>query len=243
MTAIHSQPVADVSSDSEDLLTIDQLAAETGISVRTMRYYASLGLLPAPVTRGRMAYYGSGHQARLALIKALQSHGFTLAEIANHVKRIPESVSPEHIALQRAMVTSWSPAPPRRLSRKQVDEFAQRQLSAGQCEVLESSGVLACHGDEYVPMPGFEIVLELFDMGVSDETIVEASLAVTRHMTALADDLAGILRKGVVGPQLRSGESSELSQTIERLRALTLQSVVTGFQRAANELIGREISR
>ena len=38
----------------DDLLTIDQLAGSTGLTVRTTRYYASLGLLPPPIRRGRM---------------------------------------------------------------------------------------------------------------------------------------------------------------------------------------------
>ena len=47
------------------LLTIDELALSTGLTVRTTRYYASLGLLPTPVRKGRMAYYGPSHLARL----------------------------------------------------------------------------------------------------------------------------------------------------------------------------------
>ena len=60
-------------------LTVDELAATTGLTVRNTRYYASLGLLPPPVRRGRVAYYGSRHVARLELVRALQDHGFTLS--------------------------------------------------------------------------------------------------------------------------------------------------------------------
>ena len=40
-------------SDADDLLTIDQLADATGVSVRTIRFYSGKGLLPAPRLRGR----------------------------------------------------------------------------------------------------------------------------------------------------------------------------------------------
>ena len=74
--------MAEAQQESGDaLLTIDELALTTGLTVRTTRYSASLGLLPTPVRRGRMAYYGPGHLARLQLIRALQDHGFTLAAI------------------------------------------------------------------------------------------------------------------------------------------------------------------
>src|SRR5690242_13812495 len=51
----------------EELLTIDELAAGAGLTVRTVRFYATKGLLPAPVRRGRIAYYGPVHRVRLDL--------------------------------------------------------------------------------------------------------------------------------------------------------------------------------
>ena len=53
-------------TEDPELLTIDELAVSTGMTVRTTRYYDSLGLLPPPVRRGRMAYYGPEHLAGLA---------------------------------------------------------------------------------------------------------------------------------------------------------------------------------
>lgn len=93
-------------------LTIDELSARTGLSVRTTRYYASLGLIPPPERRGRVAYYGAEHQARLELIRALQEHGFTLQAIERYLARLPEDVTPEDLAMQRAMITTWTEADP-----------------------------------------------------------------------------------------------------------------------------------
>jgi len=90
------------------LLTIDQLSAATGLSVRTTRYYAGLGLIPPPVRRGRIAYYGPAHRARLELLTALQEHGFTLQAIERYLSRLPADVTPEDLAMQRAMITSWT---------------------------------------------------------------------------------------------------------------------------------------
>ena len=39
------------------LLTIDELSSAVGLTVRTTRYYASLGLIPAPIRQGRVACY------------------------------------------------------------------------------------------------------------------------------------------------------------------------------------------
>src|SRR2546421_8300041 len=60
-------------------LTIEQLAAEVGMSVRNIRNHHSRGLLPAPEVRARVGFYGAEHVARLRLILDLQADGFNLA--------------------------------------------------------------------------------------------------------------------------------------------------------------------
>src|SRR5271157_1897536 len=62
-------------------LTVEQLAAEVGMSVRNIRNHHSRGLLPAPEVRARVGYYNSEHVARLRLILDLQADGFNLAAI------------------------------------------------------------------------------------------------------------------------------------------------------------------
>lgn len=62
-------------------LTIDELAARVGMTVRNVRAHQSRGLLPPPDVRGRTGYYGADHVARLELIKELQADGFNLSAI------------------------------------------------------------------------------------------------------------------------------------------------------------------
>jgi len=62
-------------------LTIEELSAETGLSVRTIRSHRARGLLQAPVIRDRVGYYGEEHVARLGSIARLQADGFNLAAI------------------------------------------------------------------------------------------------------------------------------------------------------------------
>ncbi len=60
---------------------VEQLAAECDLSVDTVRYYQSRGLLPQPEREGRVAWYGDDHAARIREIRALQGKGLTLAAI------------------------------------------------------------------------------------------------------------------------------------------------------------------
>src|SRR3954453_17163206 len=77
-----------------DEYTIDELAARTGMTVRTVRFYATEGLLPPPTRRGRVGYYGPAHRMRLELIRTLQEHGYTLAAIERVLTRIPADSPP-----------------------------------------------------------------------------------------------------------------------------------------------------
>lgn len=60
---------------------VEQLAAKSGVSVDTIRFYQSRGLLPPPRRQGRVGWYDDTHRERLDRIRTLQSRGLTLATI------------------------------------------------------------------------------------------------------------------------------------------------------------------
>jgi len=66
-------------------LRVEQLSAQADVSVDTIRYYQSKGLLDPPRRQGRIAWYGEDHLERLHRIRTLQRRGFTLATIARLV--------------------------------------------------------------------------------------------------------------------------------------------------------------
>ena len=60
---------------------VEQLAAACDVSVDTVRYYQSRGLLPPPEREGRVGWYGLDHANRIREIRSLQRKGLTLAAI------------------------------------------------------------------------------------------------------------------------------------------------------------------
>ncbi|MEX0990304.1 MAG: MerR family transcriptional regulator [Actinomycetota bacterium] len=60
---------------------VEQLAAACEVSVDTVRYYQSRGLLPPPEREGRVAWYGPEHADRIRQVRWLQKKGLTLAAI------------------------------------------------------------------------------------------------------------------------------------------------------------------
>src|SRR3954464_5082138 len=65
----------------DDLITIDELARRSGMTVRNIRAHQSRGLLPPPTLRGRTGFYGPEHVARIDAIRELQAEGFNLEGI------------------------------------------------------------------------------------------------------------------------------------------------------------------
>ena len=64
---------------------VEQLAGACDVSVDTVRYYQSRGLLPAPEREGRVAWYGPDHVAAIDRIRRLQAKGLTLQAIGRVV--------------------------------------------------------------------------------------------------------------------------------------------------------------
>jgi len=63
-----------------------ELAAESGIEPRTIRWYISEGLVRGPEKMGRGAHYGQHHLKRLKTIRLLkESYGLPLAEIRRYI--------------------------------------------------------------------------------------------------------------------------------------------------------------
>ena len=64
MVSAHLHPVEQVESPNQ--LTIEQLAGESGMSVRNIRAHQARGLLAPPEVRMRVGYYGPGARGATA---------------------------------------------------------------------------------------------------------------------------------------------------------------------------------
>ena len=60
---------------------IAQLSSVSGLSVDTIRYYQTQGLLQLPGKQGRRAVYDEDHRRRLERIRDLTDRGFSLKSL------------------------------------------------------------------------------------------------------------------------------------------------------------------
>jgi DNA-binding transcriptional MerR regulator len=230
--------------DQQDLLTIDQLAERSGITVRTIRFYAGRGLLPPPRLRGRTGLYGRDHLARLELVSELSALGFTLAAIESHLERLPASAGAEELALQRALLTPWAPEQLEEVDRAELDRRAGRTLGPDDVDTLAGLGVVSLLPDGRVRLHGPSTLsggLAVLDSGLPVAVWRRAHAIIERHTAALAEDLMAMFQDEVLQPYRDAGRPAEerrrLAEAFTQLKPITVRGLVTAFGRAVNRAI------
>src|ERR1700754_681541 len=108
-------------SAQEADLTVEQLAYETGMSVRNIRNHQSRGLLPPPEVRSRIGYYGAQHVARLRLIQEMQAEGFKLSAISRLIGEHGADAD-RFVGLRQAVTAPFTTEAPEILSREDLVE-------------------------------------------------------------------------------------------------------------------------
>ncbi|MEV0692807.1 MerR family transcriptional regulator [Streptomyces sp. NPDC050388] len=213
-------------------LTIDELAAKAGITVRTVRFYGSRGLLPPPVIGPRrVGHYGQEHLARLALIEELQRQGMTLAAIERYLGQLPPDLSARDLAIQRAVVASWAPGTVERVAREELERRAGRALDEEDLRRLAALNVVERDGEDFRVDAGLlRLGVELLDVPLAHETILAARAALTEHARAAAQDLSRLLRDAVAERDTR-----EVKSLSAHMHPLVVQALLTTFQRSLRE--------
>jgi len=229
-------------------LTIAELAARTGISVRTIRFYAGMDLIPPPEVRGRLGLYDQRHVARLELVRDLQGLGFTLAAIEGYLGRIPADRSPEDLALHRALLAPWLPEEPEEVDRAALDERAGRPLTDEDLRRLRELGVIGAERAGVLQLTSSDMLaygLSLLDADLDFAVALAAKQLIERHTTTLASELVALFHNTVLREYRERGRPPDLRDRLiallERLKPITVDGVVTNFQLAINRAIRESV--
>jgi DNA-binding transcriptional MerR regulator len=220
-------------------MTVDELAARAGMTVRNVRAYASRGLLPVPRLVGRTGYYGPEHLARLLLVREMLAEGWTLAAVERAFSGAPASGGAAVLALHRALLAPWLPEEPQVVD---VDELAARTGVPVDADVLgrlADLGVLEPMDERRVRVLDPALLatgLQVVDLGVPAAALVEAQQRVTEHVEAAATAYVDMFRRTVWREFTDAGappaDWQRIQGTVERLQPLAAQAVLSAFRTA-----------
>lgn len=237
-------PHVSIGQPDDELLTIDQLAARSGITVRNIRFYAGRGLLPPPRLRGRTGLYGPDHLARLELVSELSALGFTLSAIEAQLDRLPRTAGAEELALHRALLTPWVPEQVEEVDHAELERRAGRPIGTEDLDALEGLGVVRRLDGGLLRLRGPGALgegLAVLDSGLAPEMWKRAHVIIEKHTTALAEDLMALFQDEVLQPFRDRGHPAEertrLATVLTQLKPITVRGVVTAFGRAVNRTI------
>jgi DNA-binding transcriptional MerR regulator len=238
-----------VTSATHTGLTIDELAARVGMTVRNIRAYASRGLLPPPRLRGRTGLYDEEHLARLQMVKEMLADGYTLAAVERVLGNAPAGVTAPGLALHRALLTPWLPEEPEVLDRRGLEARSGAPLTDEVLDRLVELGVVAVLPDGRLRIDSPSLLragLQVVALGIPPEAVVAAQLKVNEHAQAAARIYVDMFRDTVWRAFADAGQPEEdwprVQQAVERV-----QPVVAAFRlamaQAVDEALGEELGR
>lgn len=221
------EDVAEPPPDS-DLLTIDELAAQSRVPSRTIRFYQSKGVLPAPEKRGRVAYYRAEHVARLELIASLQDRGLRIDAIRALLARVDrgEVDVGEWLGLEAQLTASWANDTPRTMTEKELLDLAGKPRVGLLADLLRLR-VVQRQGDVYlVRSPGLlAIALRLEQTGVDLEAALAGEAILRKHLSRVAKALAELFFSQAERGHVDPPPDGDWPRLLEELRPTGIEAV------------------
>lgn len=216
-------------------LTIEQLAAEVGMSVRNIRNHHTRGLLPPPDVRARVGYYNAEHVARLKLILDLQADGFNLAAIERLLSG-SDGLAARLLGLRRAVTTPFEPERPEVITAEELDNrFGE--LSEKDAERVRKLKLLVPLGDGRFEAPSPALLRaaeQVIALGIPLHAALSLSDRVSRDADSIARAFTKLFLRELWEPFDQAGQPEEgwdeLIESVDALRPLASEALLALFK-------------
>ena len=226
-------PAAD--SAAEANLTVEQLAYETGMSVRNIRNHQSRGLLPPPEVRARVGYYGPEHVARLRLIQEMQGEGFKLSAISRLIGEHGADAD-RFVGLRQAVTAPFATEQPEVYERAElVEKFGTDDDRL--IEKAKKLGLLVDLGEDRFEAPSPALIRaaeEVMAMGIELPDALATIEKLNRNAQASARTFVELFVEKVWKPFDEAGRPEEgweeIIAAIGRLRPLAFDALNATFR-------------
>jgi DNA-binding transcriptional MerR regulator len=229
-------------------LTVDQLAARVGVTVRNVRAYSSRGLLPPPRMVGRTGYYGREHVARLLLVREMLAEGYTLAMIERTIASAPPTASSATLALHRALLAPWLPPEPEMMTGAELAARAGVPESAELVDRLVDLGLVerTGEGDLRVLDPALLTAgLQVVALGVPPDDLIDAQARVNEHVRGIAQTYVQMFMQTGLRALVDAGappdQLDRVRDTVARLQPAAAQAVLAAFRTEMAAVVGKTL--
>jgi len=234
-------------ADQENDLTIEELAAQTGMTVRNIRSHRARGLLPAPEVRDRVGYYGPQHLARLRMIQELQADGFNLKGIERLLSR-NFGAAEQFLSLRRTL-DEFDGEQPRTFT---LDELAERfgtDTDNALKRAVEAGALVPVDEDRFeAPFPSLLDAAEgVVAAGVSLDHALAVFDKVRSRSRSVSHEFVKLFLEDVWKPFEEEGYPeerwSQVRQALDQLRPLSLQALVAVYRMTMSDEVEKALGK
>jgi len=216
-------------------LTVEQLAAEVGMSVRNIRNHHSRGLLPPPQVRARVGYYNADHVARLRLILDLQADGFNLAAIERLLGGT-DGLAQRLLGLRSAVTAPFEPETPELITDQELTErFGE--IDAKDIARVRKMKLLIPLGEGRFEAPSPALLAaaeQVMALGISLHAALTVVERVNRDCESISRAFAKVYLRELWQPFERAGQPDdqwqELTDAVNSLRPLAFEVLLALFK-------------
>jgi DNA-binding transcriptional MerR regulator len=230
-----------------DEMTIDELARESGMTVRNIRAYQSRGLLPPPEVRARTGYYGPEHVARLRLIADMRAEGMNLRTIKKVLDGVPSAEG--MLDFGQALLGAFSAEEPELTTGEDLGaRFGGLDQSI--TRKAEKLGLIRPLGQDRFEVPSPTLLRageELLALGIPLEAALAVAENARRHTRSIAQAFVRLFTEQVLGttdPKKQTPEDWARAQAaLERLQPLAGDVVRVMFAQTMTLAVEREVEK
>ncbi|MGY1738803.1 MerR family transcriptional regulator [Geodermatophilus sp. SYSU D00684] len=234
--------------DRERELTVDELAARVGITVRNVRAYAARGLLPPPRLVGRTGYYGPEHVARLLLVREMLAEGYSLAVIERTLATAPAVGGSAALALHRALLAPWLPPEPEETTAEELAARAGVPVDPATVDEMVRLGLVERLDDGRLRVndpPLLTAGLQVVQLGVPPSALIAAQARVIELVREIAATYVGMFVE--TGWRALFAEGSPPDQldrvraVVDRLQPAAAQALLASFRTEMAAAVGAAV--
>ncbi len=230
-------------SSPEVDLTIDQLAARTGMTVRNVRAYSTRGLLAPPRLVGRTGHYNGEHVARLTLVREMLEQGYTLTAAERLLAAAPSSGA-QALGLYHALMTPWAQNEPEDVEPETLAAQARVAHDPAAIDALVRQGLAEQLADGRLRITNPSLVragLEVIGLGIPLDQVMGLVPDLRAHATAVAELFVELFRSSVWSDFEAAGMPAQqwprMQSTVEQIVPLAGQALMSTFQEAMGRAI------